>query len=256
VTWSTVAEAPAVSLTVLLTPERAKASGMKALAPVLTVSNRSRIVVAEPNNLFILDRKQFLLDTPTPVSDCAFTPDGALLMISGRTLGYCAGGRFHPQIDLPEHAMRLTIGQQRIYVYGGDNDKATALYVVDPQHGHAKLCALPHPIGAASVFGETLYFSAANEVYRLVPGDEMNLICHVPGPAITSLTAAGEATLYFTAGRTLYTWQTGKVGIISEGVGDMACWRDGALYVLDTEKRSLIKLEDLPSLGELPHKTP
>jgi len=254
--WPAVAEAPAVSLTVLLTPERAKASKLEALTPVLTVSNRSRIVVAEPNNLFILDSKQFLFDTPTPVSDCAFTPDGALLMISGRRLGYCAGGRFHPQIDLPENTMRLAIGHDRVYVYGGDNDKATALYVVDPQHGHAKLCALSHPIGAASVFGDTLYFAAANEVYRLVPGDEMNLICHLPGPAITSLTAAGDDTLYFTAGRTLYTWQLGKVGIISEGVGDIAYWQAGALYVLDTEKQSLIKLGNLPSLGELPQETP
>ena len=112
-----------------------------------------------------------------------------------------------------------------------------------------------YPIGGASVFGDTLYFSAANEVYRLVPGDEMNLICHLPGPAITSLTAAGDDTLYFTAGRTLYTWQLGKVGIICESVGDMVCWRDGILYVLDTEKLSLMKLENLPSLGELPQET-
>lgn len=254
--WPVVAEAPSVRLTVLLTPERAKASNLEALRPVLTVSNRGRIVVAGPNNVLLLGRGQLLFDTPTPVSDCVFTPDGALLMISGRRLGYGAGGRFHPQIDLPENAMRLTVGRERIYVYGGDNDKATALYMVDPQRGHAKLCALPYPISAASVVGDTLYFAAGNEIYRLVPDGEMNLICHLPGPAIAALAAAENETLYFLAGRTLYTWQVGKVGIISEGVGDIACWQAGALYVLDTEKRLLIKLENLPSLGESPQETP
>ena len=212
--------------------------------------------MAEPNNLFLLDSRKSLLDGPTPVSDCAFAPDGALLMVSGRRLGYCTGGRFHPQIDLPENAMRLAVGQGRIYVYGGDNEKATALYVIDPNRGHAKLCALPHPVGAASVVGDTLCFSAANDVYRLAPGGEMDLICRLPGPAITSLTAAGDDALYFTAGRTLYTWQLGKVGILSEGFGDVVYWRDGALYVLDTQKQSLLKLENLPRLEAMPQETP
>jgi len=255
-TWPVAAEAPAVRLTVLLTPERVKAANLEALSPVLTVSNRGGVVVAGPNNLFRLDSRRLLFDTPTPVSDCAFTPDGALLAISGRRLGYCAGGRFHPQIDLPDTAMRLTIGRERVYLYGGDNDQATALYLVDPQRGHAKLCALPHPIGAASAVGDTLYVAAAGEIYRLVPGGEIDLICHLPGPAITSLGAADDDTLYFTAGRTLYTWQAGKVGIISESVGDVICWQAGALYVLDTEKQSLLKLENLPGLEHVPPETP
>jgi len=254
--WPAAAEAPAVSLTVLLTPERVRASNLERLTPVLTVGGRGRIVVAEPNNLFLLDSRKSLLDGPTPVSDCAFAPDGALLMVSGRRLGYCAGGRFHPQIDLPENAMRLTVGRERIYVYGGDNDKATALYMIDPNRGHAKLFALPHPVGAASAGGDTLYFSAANDVYRLAPGGEMDLFCRLPGPAITSLAAAGDDVLYFTAGRTLYTWQLGKVGILSEGLGDVVCWRGGALYVLDTQKQLLLKLENLPCLEAMPQETP
>jgi len=204
----------------------------------------------------LLDSRQFLFDGPTPVSDAAFTPDCALLMISGRKLGYCAGGRFHPQIDLPGGAMRLAVGQTRVYVYGGDHDKATSLYMIDPQRGHARLCTLPYPVGAASVVGDTLYFAASSQIYRLVPGGEMTLICHLPGPAVTSLAAAGEDVLYFLAGRTLYTWQAGKAGMVGEGIGDRVCWQAGALYVLDRERQSLLRLEGLPDLGELPQETP
>jgi hypothetical protein len=73
---------------------------------------------------------------------------------------------------------------------------------------------------------------------------------------ITSLAAAGDDVLYFTAGRTLYTWQLGKVGILSEGLGDVVCWRGGALYVLDTQKQLLLKLENLPCLEAMPQETP
>lgn len=251
-----VAETQAVGLTVILTPERVKAAGLETLAPVLTVSRRGTVVLAQPNNLFSLSDRKSLFDKPTPISDCAFTPDGALLAISGRTLGYCAGGEYHPQIDLPENAMRLAIGPEQIYVYGGDNDKATSIYVVDPQRGHAKLCSMPSPVGAASAVGDTLYFAAANDLYRLVAGGEINLICHLPGPAITSMAAANDDALYFLAGRTLYTWQIGNVAILGEGLGDMVRRQDGTLYILDTERRSLIKLENLPGLGELPQETP
>ncbi|MBN2132491.1 MAG: hypothetical protein JW741_23515 [Sedimentisphaerales bacterium] len=254
VTLPATAEAPAARLTVILTPERVKASGLEALAPVLAVSPRGTIVVAKSDNLFVVSRREYLLDTPTPASDCAFAPDGALLVVSGRKLGYYAGGRFHPRVDLPENGMRLAVGTKQIYVYGDGGDRATSLYVVEPQRGHAKLCAVPHPIGAASVAGDTLYFATANDLYRLVPGGEINLICHLTGPAITSVAATDDETAYFIAGRTLYVWQLGKVAMIGEGVGDKACWQSGTLYILDTEKQSLIKLENLPGLGRIPQE--
>lgn len=250
------AEAPTPSLAILLTPERVKAAQLDTLAPVLAVGPRGTVVVAEPNNLFAVSRRKFLFDTPTPVSDCAYTPDGALLVISGRTLGYCAGGRFHPQIDLPEDAMRLAIGQDRVYVYGADRDKATSIYVIDPQYGHAKLCTVPSAVGAAAAVGATLYFSMANDIYRLVPGGEINLVCHLPGPAITSLAAGADETLYFLAGRTLYAWQPGQVGIIGEGVGDIVCRQGGALYILHVAKQVLIKLGDLPEPGATVQQMP
>jgi hypothetical protein len=212
--------------------------------------------VAEPNNLFAVPRRKFLFDAPTPVSDCAYTPDGALLAISGRRLGYGAGGRFHPQIDLPEDAMRLAVGPDRIYVYGGGSDKTESIYVIDPQYGHAKLCTVPSAVGAAAAAGTTLYFSMANDIHRLAPGGEINLTCHLPGPAITSLAAADDETFYFLAGRTLYAWQPGRVGIIGEGVGDIVRRQGGALYILHVEKQVLMKLEDLPGPGAAVQETP
>jgi len=250
------AETPAPSLTVILTAERVKAARLEPLAPVLAVSHRDAVVVAEPNNLFMVNSRKFLFNSPTSVSDCAFTPDGALLVVSGRRLGYCAGGRFHPQIELPENAMRLAIGPDRIYVYGGDNDQATSIYVIDPQRGHAKLCVAPSAVGAAAAVDDTLYFSVANDIYQLAPGGEVNLICHLSGPPITAIAAAREDSLYFLAGRTLYTWRIGNVAIIGEGLGDIACCQDGKLYILNTKKQSLMKLENLPPKAETAQEAP
>jgi len=250
------AETPIPSLTVILTAERVKAAKLEPLAPILAVSHRGTAVVAEPNNLFLVNSRKFLFDASTPVSDCAFTPDGALLVVSGRKLGYCAGGRFHPQIDLPENAMRLAVGQNRIYVYGGDNDRATSIYVIDPQRGHAKLCDAPSAIGAAAAVGGALYFSVANDIFQVAPDGDVNLICRLPGPPVTSITPAGEDTLYFLAGRALYAWQIGNVAIFGENLGDVTRWHDGKLHVLDVQKQSLVRLESLPTRVDAPPETP
>lgn len=254
--WPGMAEESTIRFTVVLTPERVKALKLETLAPVITVSHRGAVVVAGRDNLVMLNTRQLLLRTQTPVSDCAFTPDGALLMISGRRLGYISDGQFHSRMALPENAMRLAIGQKQIYVFGGDNDKATSIYVVEPERGHARLCVMPFPIGAASVARTTLYFSAGNDIYRLVPGGEINLVCHLPGPPVTSMAACDDETLYFIAGRTLYLRQAARVGILCSDIGDMACWQNGILYILNTEKQSLIKLENLAGLEDVALETP
>lgn len=250
------AETSVPTLTVMLTAGRVKAAKVEPLAPILAVSHRGVAVVAESNNLFLVNSRKFLFDSSTPVSDCAFTPDSALLVVSGRKLGYCAGGRFHRQVELPENAMRLAIGPDRIYVYGGDNNQATSIYVIDPQRGHAKLCTMPSSVGAAAGVGDTLYFAVANDIFQVAPDGEVNLICRLPGPPVTSIAPAGENTLYFLAGRALYAWQIGNVAVLGENIGDVARWHDGKLYVLDVQRQSLIRLENLPTPVDASPETP
>jgi hypothetical protein len=243
-------EEPTSSLTVILTPDRARSLNLDTLIPVLAVNSLGNPVIAVHNNLFALNNSRFLLEEPVSISDCAFTPDGALLLVSGKTLGYCSGGKFHSRMTLPENGMRLAVGPDRLYLFGGDNARATSIYIVEPGQGHAKLCEMPMPVGSASVSGETLYFSVINDIYRLRSGEEVNLICRIPGPAITSMAVANSEKIYFTAGLTLYQWQKGRLAIIGEGLGDKICWQDEALYILNTEKKSLIKLKDIGSTSQ------
>jgi len=51
-------------------------------------------------------------------------------------------------------------------------------------------------------------------------------------------------------------WQIETAGIVGAGVGDLARRQDGTLYILDPEKRSLLKLEKLPRREEIPQETP
>lgn len=235
-------------LGIMLTPERAGLLKLDKLKPVIAVNNRGNVVLGTGNNIFSLNTGQFLLKTPAQISDCAFTVDGALLIISGNFLGYCAGGNFFPHVNLPETGMHMAVGLKSIYVFGGDNDKATSIYVIEPGRGHAKLCDMPFPVGCAVVTGNTLFFTVSGDIYRLKPGGELNLVCRMPGPAITSIAAGSNEKLYFTSGLTLYLWQNGMVALIGEGLGEKIFWQNDALYILNSEKKSLIRLRDTGSV--------
>lgn len=240
-----LAAAPAPTLTVLLTPQRAAEMKLPPLAPAFAVDARGAVVLAAGEKLQSLGGKRVIATAPSALSDCVFAPDGALFAISGDVLGYAGGGRFLAGLKLPGRGMRLAASQDRLYVFGGEREGGKSLYMVEPNRGHVRLCVMPAAIGAAAVRGDTLYFAAANDVYRLVPGGELNLLCRLPGPAISSLAAVGDDELFFLAGRSLYAFRRGNVALIGADMGDAVRARGRDLYLLDTGRKSLVRLSNL-----------
>lgn len=247
---ATALAAPKAELSIILTPERVKNFWLDGLLPVLTVDDRGALILASKGGPFSVGAMRFLFRTPTAVSDAEYAPDGSLLLVSEKSLGFYAGGRFHPYLKLPHNGMRIAVSDRRIYVYGGDSADATSIYLVDRERGHIKLCVMPQPIGAATADRDTLYFSVANDVYRMTFGNNMTLLCRIPGPAITSLTA-GNGGVYFTAGRSVYAWKDGAVFILGEDLGDVVRWKRGSLYILDSVRHSLVRISHLKRI-EMP----
>lgn len=243
------------NLTVIFTGNDAAAWGLAAPPTALSASPRGNLVMAVAGNLFDPGSRKFLLRDPAAVTDCAYTPDGALLVINGRSLGFFSDSAVHALLTLPEDGMRLAAGSSGIYVFGGG---ATALYRLEPARGYVKICDMPQPVGAAAVTGDTLFIAVANDIYRLVPGGEMQFICRLPGPAITSLAASADDDVYFIAGRSLYVWRAGQVSFLAAAVGDLVCWRAAGLDVLDADNRTLLRFTRLavaaPATGFIPYK--
>jgi hypothetical protein len=241
-------------LTSLLSPREADALGIRR-ADELAVGPRGEIVIGGIGgagvSLFVLGRREPLaVMIDDPLRSCAFAPDGALLAVAGRSLGFVAGGRFRPQVRLPEERMRVVAGEDRLYLFGGSDSGPSSLYALDPDRGTVKLATFPRPVGAADVEGETVHFSVANDLYRLVPGGELRLLCRVPGPEITGIASVGIAsvgngTIFFLAGRTLYRFDPSGIAEVAGNLGDRLARRGDALYILDRAARTLVRFEGL-----------
>jgi hypothetical protein len=233
------------AITVLFSGRDAAQWGVTTAPTALSVSARGNPVMAVNGNLFDLAGRKFLA-AAGEVGNCAYAPSGALFVVSGRSLGYYAGGEVRTQVRLPENGMKLAATANGLYLFGGDRRSATGLYYIDPAKGYVKILDMPQPIGAASAFGDTLFVAVANDIYRLVPGGEIQLICRLPGPAISSVAAAAAESLFFTAGRALYSWRRGEVRLIVEDIGDLISWHADDLLVLDSRNRNLIRIDRLP----------
>lgn len=241
------AETPA--LTALLSPREADAIGIRRVDDV-AVGPRGEVVLGGVGgagvSIFALGRRQPLaVMIDDPLHDLAFAPDGALLAVAGRSLGFVAGGRFQPQVRLPESGMRLAVGRDRIYLHGAAETGPASVYMIDPDRGSVKLATFPRAIGAADCAGDTLYFSVANDLYRLVPGGELRLLCRVPGPAIGGIAATSGGAVHILAGGTLYRHGPEGFAEVARGLGNRLARRGDSLYVLDTTGRTLVRLDGL-----------
>ncbi len=243
-------------LRVLLSGQDAAAYGTAFSPTAIAVSPGGSIVLATGDNLFDVAGRRFLQANSSDVNDCAYDPSGALLAVSGRSLGFYAGGVIESRMTLPEPGMKVVAARDALYLYGGERRsglslfggarQSTALYMIDPERGHVKLLDMPLPILAGAAFGDTLYFSVSNDVYRFSRARGLQMLCRIPGPVITSLAAGDREDVYFTAARSLYVWRGGQVALVSSELGDLICWHSSGLHVLDTRSRSLVRLENLP----------
>lgn len=202
-----------------------------------------KIIIISKGNIFDLVSKSFLTNTGK-VEDCVYSPDGALLAICGKKLGYYAGGNIQEELTLPSAEMNMAAGDKGLFLFGGKGWSAKSLYFIERSRGYTKICDMPSSIKSAAVNGDTLFFSVENDIYRLAFGKEISLVVRVPGPAITSLAVSNDGTVFFLAGRTLYSYKNATANLIAENIGDIIRWHNSGLYILDTKNISLLRFEN------------
>lgn len=239
------------SLDHLLTPSAADSLRIEGLAPHLeVVDGRQVLLLTRDGRLFDLTRRIPLPLKETPRVNAFACSAGLLVVIRNDTLGWVEDGRIQEQFVLPLKGMGVMAGTgERIYLYGS-HDGGSRIYLLEKGK---VLFLLEIPRGTISAFttiGERIFFAVDNVIYTLTRGEKPGILFIAAGEkGVRSLACDPLAgMLYFSAGEAVYAMRAGVAITILRGLKGILRYSGKALFVLDPERRRLVKIQGLEKL--------
>lgn len=233
----------------LLTPGLADALQLQLTPHFEVLDGREVILLAQGGKLFNLSRRQYMATTSRGITSLALSA-GVLVTIQDNRLGFYREGAIRDQIELPRSEMRVVAGSKtRLYLYGSHGGGST-VYLLDEGNVLPLLEIQRGIISALTAIGERVFFAVDNVIYAVAKGEQASLVFVATGEQnVLSLVADPLAgVLYFSAGETVYAMRAGVAISILRGLAGFLRYSKNALFVLDPERRRLVKILGLEKL--------
>lgn len=233
----------------LLTPALADSLRVE-LTPHFDVLDGGEVILlAQSGNLFNLSRRQYMAKAPLGVTTFALSA-GVLVTIRDRQLGWYQDGAIQDRIELPLAGLQVVAGPRaRLYFYGSHGD-GSVVYLLEDGKVLPLLEVEKGVISALAAIGERVFFALDNAIYTVAKGERAGLVFVAAGEkTIRSLAADPNAgVLYFSAGETVFSMRAGVAVSILRGLAGFLRHSKEALYVLDPERRRLVRVLGLEKL--------
>lgn len=124
-----------------------------------------------------------------------FTQAGALLLVSGKTLGAATPKGFQPLATLPREGLQVATGSaQETWLWGGES-----VYRLSRGGKVDHVLRAPAAIEALAAQGSRVVFAMQGAVLELAGLGEPRLVSLLPGPATSLAIAPGGGLFYSTA---------------------------------------------------------
>jgi hypothetical protein len=221
-------------------PDFAVAGGLRLLA--------GHRVVSPPSGRGALAR-------PSTLGTSRFAPQasGALLLVSGRWLGVVEDGAFASRVELWEEGQQVAGGAAgAVYVASAPASKGPgSLYLLTPE-GQAKLFEHPTAIRCLSADPDGVLVGVTGGALALSDGARPEVVLSVDGLQPVGVARPPGSPLAFVSSEDQVLAVRDGVGLpVLTGLGGPLRWsvEDRALYVLDRDRRLLLRLGGLEDLG-------
>lgn len=188
----------------------------------------------------------FKLSGVGPIDELGFTRDGALLLISGKTLGAATPKGFRVLATLPRERMHLATGsEQETWIWGGESIFSLA------RGGKIEhLVQAPSVIEALAGDGPRLVFATQGAVLELLGTGEPKLLAVLPGAARSLALAPGGALFYSTDSEVGYLSAAGRRYPFVKGKGAQVRVARGELFIF-FEDEGLVRCSPVQSFAAM-----
>ena len=237
-------------MTHLLTPSLVDALHLQPTSQFEVIDGISVVFLTRDGQFYSLPQPGVLPVKGSARVDSFAVSTGLIVVTSGDRLGWYEDGKIRERIKLPSTGMQVAAGaNQALYVYD-QKSKGNRIYFL--QDGKvAQLVEIRNGnIAAFATIGERMFFASGNAIYTAAPGENPALLFVAEGQrTIRSLAADPNAGLvYFSAGEAVYAMRAGVAISILRGMAGFLRYSKDALFVLDPEKKRLVKVVGLEKL--------
>lgn len=227
------------------------------LRPELVIDPSGRVLVGVEGNLYDAASRAGVFSASLPgLQSCARVPEGPLLAVRGRSLGYPEEGGLRAARELPRADLRVVAwGPERALLYGGDAEQGLILSC-DRRGRLRELLRVASEVTALAPAGEDLYFASGGQVYLLREDRrvEATLVTPPAEARVRALCFDPESlVLYVLRGERLLALFDEEVRDLGSEVADTLAVHAGHLYLLQLERARLTRLASPPwTQGEEP----
>lgn len=180
------------------------------------------------------------------IDELGFTHDGALLLISGKTLGAATNKGFRALATLPREGLHLATGSaQETWVWGGES-----IYSLARGGKVEHLLRSPTPIEALAADGPRLVFATQGALLELLGTGEPRLIIVLPAPARSLALAPGGGLFYSTDAEVGFVSATGRRYPFVKGKGAQLRVAGGELFLF-FEDEGLLRCSPVESFAAM-----
>lgn len=162
------------------------------------------------------------------IEELGFTRDGALLLVSGRTLGVATSSGFKPLAALPAEAFQLASGRPgELWLWRG---QSAYLFTRSGKLEH--LFRAPAALEALTGEGARVVFAMQGSLLELLPGGAPRVLAVLATPVRSLALSPGGGVFYSTEREVGFLAPTGRRVTIVRGKGARLRVAAGALFLL------------------------
>jgi hypothetical protein len=168
------------------------------------------------------------------VDHFAWARDGALLLISGKSLGTLTKRGFQEILRLPSPHMRVEPASPgSVYLYGGDDpSQRRGLFLYDGSGKLVRLARAASAIEAVSGDGRLTFFSAGRTIYALGLGREVRPVYEAANPVVSIAMAPPWGVFYASEREVGYVSRAGEGYALIGAEGAQVKVRGESLYLI------------------------
>lgn len=223
------------------------------------IDAHGRVVLANNDVLYVLEPgaggvQPLPLARVSGLRGVAVDGGAALLILTDSTVSEYYDGSVHTLLDLPVNGsishIAAAVDEQKLFGYGSDSpddNNSHHIVEIDPDGTVRSLVETDSAVTAVTEVKGTLYFATSSEIYSWHDGN-LRLVIRLPESLTVESIAAGDSILYFATSDEVYALKGLTAISIARNLGGILRSYNGFLYVMDPQRKVLVRLEGMQDL--------